>query len=242
MRTAIVLATVSLLAGGCALDAPPYDGELGPHVSVRGESRVEVRPDTLTVRARVTHLAQEIVDATSSVDARTAAALDAARAVGVADDDMRALAISVQPMWDWTEAGRVFRGHEATRMIEVTLRDIELWPDLLAGLINARVDQFDSVEPDHSERDALMRQAMQDAVHDARARADLLAEAAGSRVSVVYSISEQSRGWTQPRQEQDMKMIRTLAAEPAPEAYEPGVILITSEVEAVFMLRGRRVR
>lgn len=240
MRT-LMIVMLSLLAASCALDQAPHDGNLGPHVSVRGEARVEVRPDTLTVHARVTHMADEVADATGSVDMRTAAAIEAARAAGVADEDIQALSISVQPMWDWNEGQRSFRGHEAARTIVIKLRDIELWPDLLAGLINARVDRFDSVEADHSDRDGIMRQAMQSAVRDARARADLLAEAADSRVAGVFSISEQSRGWTQPEARQEMMAMRA-DQQAAPEAYEPGVITITSEVEAVFVLRGRRFR
>lgn len=240
MRTLIIV-TLSLLVAACALDQSPQDGNLGPHVSVRGEARVEVRPDTLTVRARVTHTADEVGDATGNVDRRTAAALEAARAVGVADEDIQALSISVQPMWDWHDGRRSFRGHEAARTIVIKLRDIELWPDLLAGLINARVDRFDSVEADHSDRDGIMREAMQSAVRDARARADLLAEAADARVAGVFSISEQSRGWVQPEAREQMMAMRS-DQQAAPEAYEPGVIMITSEVAAVFVLRGRRVR
>jgi uncharacterized protein len=179
-------------------------------------------------------------EATQAVDRRTAAALDAARNAGVADRDIRALAITVQPVWDWHEGQRRFRGHEATRVIELTVRDIDLWPDLLAGLIRSRVDRIDSVEADHSERDALTRQALQAAVHDARSRADLLADAAGTRVSNVFSVRESSRGWTEPMRPEVGRAMMARDAAPVPEAYEPGVIVISSEVQATFELRGAR--
>lgn len=241
MRVAVI-ALLSFTVAACAVDAPPRgvsDG-IGPHVSVRGEAHVEVAPDRLTVRARVTQLADDVEEATRIVNQRTAAALDAARNAGVADRDLRALSVTVQPMWDWVENRRVFRGHEASRQLEVIVRDVELWPDVLSALIRARVDRIDSVEADHSRRDELTRQALQDAVRDARARADLLADAAGARVDGVYSVSEQSRGWVQPRPP-TMAAMRMEAADVAPpEAFEAGVIRISSEVEAVFTLRGRR--
>ncbi len=92
---------------------------------------------------------------------------------------IRALAVRVQPQYDWKEGERILRGHEASRPIEVRLRDLDAWPGLLTALIEAGVDRVDSVNAEVSDRDAVAREALRVAVLDARARADLLADAAG---------------------------------------------------------------
>lgn len=231
----LILIALTLPLAACAVDSPPTEDGLGPHVTVTGQSRIEVVPDELRVQVTVTHTDDSVIAATASVGERTLAALDAVRAAGVADEDIRALAVRVQPQYDWKEGERVLRGHVASRPIEIRLRDLDAWPGLLEALIGAGVDRVDSVNAEVSDRDAVAREALRAAVLDARARADLIAEAAGTRVRAVYSIDETGREWAQPMPRQEMAM-RASADQAA--AYEPGTITITSNVQAVYLLRG----
>lgn len=235
MRTPILIA-LSLSLAACAVESPPTEDGLGPHVTVTGEARIEAVPDELRVRVTVTHTDDSVIAATASVGDRTLAALDAIRAAGVADKDIRALAIRVQPQYDWKDGDRTLRGHEASRPIEVRLRDLDAWPGLLTALIEAGVDRVDSVNAEVSDRDAVAREALRAAVLDARARADLLADAADTRIRAVYSIDETGREWAQPMPRQEMMM---RASEDQAAAYEPGTITITSRVQAVYLLRSR---
>lgn len=235
-RTLISIPLVLSLAA-CSVDRPPRHGELGPHVTVSGEARIEVVPDELRVHATISHTADSVIAATASVGERSIAALDAARAAGVADADVRALAVRVQPQYDWKDGERVLRGHEASRPIEIKLRDLDAWPVLLNALIEAGVDRIDSVEADLANRDAVARQALALAVAYARSRADLLAEASGTRVRSVYSITETNRDYAHPRMREAMAM-RVAADQGA--AYEPGTITITSSVQAMYLLRSGR--
>lgn len=238
IRTLSLAIAVLLLAAGCIRQSPAVD-EVGPHVAVAGEAKVEVVPDQLTVRFSVTELADEVAAATASVTRRTAAALEAARAAGVADEDLRALAVSIQPQWDWRDGDRHFRGHLATRAVQMTVRDIDGWPRLLDALVDAGVDRVDSVEPEHSDRQAIAREALRAAVADARARADVLADAAGVAVAGVFSLTETGRHYTVATRNEAQAMRTADAPEPE-QAYEPGTITLTSNVQATFRLDVRR--
>ncbi|MEX0899392.1 MAG: SIMPL domain-containing protein [Gammaproteobacteria bacterium] len=238
MRTALLLLILSLLVA-CAPSGDSSGELVGPRVSVQGEAKVEVVPDQLAVQFSVTQLADEVADATASVNRRTAAALQAARDAGVAEEDLRALAVTVQPQWDWREGEQLFRGHEATRVVRMKVRDIEVWPALLNALVEAGVDRIDSVEPSHSNQQMIARQALRAAVEDARARADVLADAAGAEVTEVFSIAETGRNYTVA--ERSESRLQALAAPPPPEdAYEPGTITLTTNVHATFRLRAIR--
>lgn len=237
MRLVLLLLSVSLLVA-CAPGAEPSGDLVGPRVSVQGEAKVEVVPDQLAVQFSVTQLADDVADATGSVNRRTAAALQAARDAGVAEEDLRALAVSVQPQWDWREGEQLFRGHEAMRVVRMLVRDIDTWPALLNALVEAGVDRVDSVEPSHSNQQMIARQALRAAVEDARARADVLADAAGAEVTEVFSIAETGRNYTVADRSERMQ---AMAAPPPPEeAFEPGTITLTTNVQATFRLRAIR--
>lgn len=238
MRSILLLVSITLLVA-CAPGVEPSGEPVGPRVSVQGEAKVEVIPDQLTVQFSVTQLADEVAEATASVNRRTAAALQAARDAGVLDEDLRALAVSVQPQWDWREGEQLFRGHEATRVVRMMVRDIDAWPALLNALVEAGVDRVDSVEPSHSNQQMIARQALRSAVEDARARADVLADAAGAEVTEVFSIAETGRNYTVA--ERSAPRMQAMAARPAEEdAYEPGTITLTTNVQATFRLRTTR--
>lgn len=237
MNRSLSILFAALLLGACTQSAAPADDFNGPRVSVQGEAMVEVAPDLLEVQFSVTHIADEVAVATADVSTRTKAALTAVKQAGVADEDIRALSISVQPQWDWHEGERRFRGHEASRTVELKLRDVSAWPALLAALVAAGVDRIDSVEPSHSDRQAIARDALRDALRDARARADVLAAAAGAEVTEVHSITETGRNYTVARQHR--AEVTMAAPPPAADAgaYEPGMITITSNVQATFRMR-----
>lgn len=238
MRLALFLLVLSLLSA-CAQGTDTSADIVGPRVSVQGEAKVEVVPDQLTVQFSVTHLADEVAEATGSVNRRTAAALKAAREAGVAEEDLRALSVSVQPQWDWREGEQLFRGHEATRVVRMMVRDIDVWPALLNALVEAGVDRVDSVEPSHSNQQMIARQALRAAVEDARARADVLADAAGAEVTEIFSIAETGRNYTVAQR--DAPRMQAMAApSPPEEAYEPGTITLTTNVQATFRLRAIR--
>lgn len=235
----VTIIIVGLGLAACTVDQGPGGGTptLGAHIAVQGEARVEVAPDRLAVRVTITQVSDNVADATAAVDRRAARALDAARAAGVEEADMRALSIRVQPAWDWQNGRRESRGHEASRTIELRLREIDRWPDLLHDLVQAGVDRIDSVEAEHGDRDSLAREALRAAVADARKRADVLADAAGTRITGVYSLTETQREWAAPMARADMMRAE---AGPQPDAYQPGTITIISRVDAVFDLRSRR--
>ena len=238
MNRIMVVCAAGLLAA-CAQDGRPTDELTGPRVSVQGEAKVEVVPDTLTVEVSVTHLAKEVATATQSVNRRTAAALAAAVEAGMKEEDVRALSVSVQPQYDWREGEQLFRGHEATRTIRLVVRDITVWPRLLNALIDAGVDRVDSVVASHSDQQGIARRALHAAVEDARARAEVLANAAGAEVTAAFSVAETGRNYTVARQESRALMAAPPSADAAEAAYEPGTITLTANVQATFRMRAR---
>lgn len=168
-----------------------------PYIQVNGHGEVHVAPDMLAVTLTVEKTGMDATAARADVEARATKVLALARKLGLADKDIKAPAVTVYPQYEWHsgpggDGKQVLVGQHVTRSIMLTLRDIARYAELVNGLFAAGVTRLDGVSPDRSDRDALQRRALADAVTDARAKAEALAGSAGVRVGAVYSINDLS--------------------------------------------------
>jgi uncharacterized protein YggE len=171
-------------------DRKPSDPETATIV-VAGTGRVSVEPDLADLRLGVS-VARPTVEA-----ARTAAAatmetiLAAVRAAGVERPDVRTTLLSVQPRYEYRDnQAPILTGYELANIVEVTVRDLARLGDVVDATLQAGATSMDGLsfrlaDPDPAEREARIR-----AMAAARARADVLAEAAGLAIVGVSDIVE----------------------------------------------------
>lgn len=210
----------------------------GPYIEVSGHGEVHVAPDMLKVSMTLEKTSMDAKVARADVEARAAKVLALARKLGLADKDIDAPAVTVEPQYEWHNGSngdgkQVLVGQHVTRSIMLTLRDVSRYGDLVDGLFAAGVTRLDGVAPDTSARDKLQQQALGLAVNAARAKAQALASAAGVDLGAVYRISEEgeSRG---PRPMMMAAMPRA-SADAAPE-YLNGDIEIDADVQVYYLM------
>lgn len=160
-------------------------------IVVSGTGRVSVVPDLADLRLGVS-IARPTVEAARSVAGQTMdtilAALDA---TGVARRDVRTSLLSVQPRYDYRDgAPPALTGYELSNVVEVTIRDLSRLTDIVDGTLRAGATSMDGLsfrvaDPGPAEREARLA-----AMTEARARADVLAEAAGLAIVGVADIVE----------------------------------------------------
>lgn len=160
-------------------------------IVVTGTGRVAVTPDVADLRLGVV-VTRPTVDAARSAAATTMAAILAAiDGIGVARHDVRTALVSVQPQYDYRDGkAPALTGYEINDLVEVTVRDLERVGDVIDGTLGAGATRLDDLsfrlaDPTAAERDARLR-----AMAAARARADILAEAADLRITGVTGIVE----------------------------------------------------
>jgi uncharacterized protein len=194
MRPWPALATLllaTLLLAGCSsppTPAPPPGNP--PGLTARGIGTVNSTPDRLTVVLGVQNrgrAAQETLDANSRLATAT---IDALRAAGVADADLRTSQLSVSPTQDPT-TGRV-TGYEVSNLLTATLRDIGRAGSVIdaAGAAAGDAVRVQQLEFSVADDSAPRAQARADAVRKAQEQARQLAEAAGVTLGTVRSITE----------------------------------------------------
>ena len=162
-------------------------------VTVTGEAAVAVAPDTAMIRIGVSSQDKTAREA-GDVNARQmTAVLAAIKDSGIADRDIQTSRLSLQPQYDPNKSGTArLTGFQATNQVTVRIRDIDKLPSVLDRAIAAGANEMSGIEFVVSEQSKLLDQARDDAIADARRKAELYAKAAGAKLGRVVSITEES--------------------------------------------------
>jgi uncharacterized protein YggE len=115
---------------------------------------------------------------------------DKLRAAGIPADAIRTTAYDLQQEWDYVNNRRISRGFVARNTIEVRVDSIDRLGEILDLAVSTGATSVGDIRFDLKERAALERQALKQAVGDARARAEAVAAAAGQSVARVLRIVE----------------------------------------------------
>ena len=161
-------------------------------VTVTGEATVAVAPDTALIRLGVGTQEKTAREASEANARQMTAVLAAIKDTGVADRDIQTSRLSLQPQYDPNKSGTArLTGFQASNQVTVRIRDIDKLPTVLDRAITAGANEMSGIEFVVSEQSKLLDQARDDAIADARRRADLYAKAAGAKLGRVVSITEE---------------------------------------------------
>lgn len=167
-------------------------------IVVSGTGRVAVEPDVADLRLGVSVARPTVADARAEAARIMTSILAAVAAAGVAERDVRTTTLSVQPRYDYRDnKPPTLTGYDLSNVVEVTIRDLTRIGDVVDGTLGAGATSMDSLsfrlaDPRPPEREARMA-----AMEEARSRADVLAEAAGLRITGVDHVVE-GAAWEAP--------------------------------------------
>ena len=210
------------------------DPETGTIV-VAGTGRVSVEPDVADLRLGVS-VARPTVDSARAVAAETMDAILAAVAdAGLERRDVRSTLLSVQPRYDYREHRQaMLTGYELANMVEVTVRDLARLGDVVDGTLRAGATSLDGLSFRVADRAPAEREARLRAMGEARARAEVLAEAAGLAIVGVSDIVE---GLVASPPEPRYKPARMMVSEDASTPVEAGSLEIAVSVTVTYRAR-----
>ena len=192
-----VLATTAVGGAGIAAAqemATPAAGMAAgiPTVSVGGHGEVNVPPDTASVNIGVDIIADTLDLAQEQATAQATAVIDALKAAGIADEDIQTEYYSVNILRDYSENAdpTTITGFEIINQLRVTVRDTDQLGELLDAAVTAGANSIYGVTFYVDDQTAAASEARVEAVANARAKAEELAQAAGMTLGPVVAISE----------------------------------------------------
>ena len=182
-----LLALSLLLASTLAqADEPPRT------ISVSGRGQVTAPPDLAVIQAGVQTRAESASAALSANNTAMAAVLETLRGRDIAERDIQTTNVRVHPEYrhDRNTGQAEMIGYQATNEVRVRVRDLDRLGELLDALVTAGGNQLQGIDFAVDDPTALLDQARDRAIADARRRAERYAAAAGVRIGRVLSISE----------------------------------------------------
>ena len=187
---ALVLAIVGLC--GCATTDRLSLVAQEEGIWVTGEGEVMAVPDIATLRlgieAQEATVAEAQSQATEAMDRVMAALTDN----GVAEEDIQTQYFSIRQITRWVDEEQVVVGYRVTNMVTTKIRDIDKAGIIIDAVAEAGGDltRIDSIGFSVDDPSVFYEQARQEAMADANAKAEQLAELAGVTLGKPTYISE----------------------------------------------------
>ncbi len=163
-----------------------------PRITVTGEGRVETSPDMATVNLGVTTEAPTAAEAMAANSEELARVLERLRGAGIAERDLQTSSLSLNPNWHHPSGAEQPRitGYVASNQLMVRVRDLDMLGGVLDAAVKDGANTLNGITFGLTDPEPLLAEARRKAVADARARAELLAEAAGVTLGQIESITE----------------------------------------------------
>jgi hypothetical protein len=180
-----------LLASSAAIAAPAADGGVIESVSVSGTGRVRLTPDRVSFTIGVQTAGASVTAAVQENSARVSAIIAALKKLGAGDRDIQTSQLSIYPQQD-RQDGRPPRisGYQVSNTVTVTRNDPTEVGKLLQAAVDAGANSLSGVEFSVSDPARGRDAGLQGAFAEARAKAEVLARAAGRTVGRALTISE----------------------------------------------------
>ena len=230
-----LLLLVSFASPVFAQTPPPIVSPLQPSIVTRGQAIVNARPDRAYVTIAAESRSKNSAEAQKQNGAAMNAVLQKVEQAGVPKDAIRTVGYDLQPEYDYTNGRQTFRNYVARNTVEVRLDDIDRVGSVIDAAGSGGATTISGIRFDVRNRAALERDALRQAVADARARADAAAAGAGATIDRIVRIEEEGIQVEPPRPMMRMAAMAGNADVSTP--VEPSTIEIRAGVTLTVSLR-----
>lgn len=200
---------------------------------VQGKGIVATEPDMAVISVGVSRSGKTAAAALRANSVDMAAVIAVLKTANIAPRDYQTAGLSLRPrrqLRSSTEKKPKIIGYEAVNTLTIRARDLDGLGRLLDLLTKAGANEIQSIRFDIQEPRPLQDKARQLAISDARAKAELFAQAAGVSLGQVFRIRENNRN-----SRSNVSFSRAAVdANAVPIA--GGEIAISAQVEVIYLL------
>lgn len=159
-------------------------------ITVAGTGETRISADTAVITLGVSARNQDVLEAQRQVNEAIAAIRAALTACGVAEEDINTDYMSIYAIYDYEEDVEKVRAYNASTTLAVKVTDMDLAGRVIDEAFGAGANTLNGISFSASETDGARNESLKAAVADARAKAEVLAEAAGLKITGIEEISE----------------------------------------------------
>lgn len=190
--SALILSTALALP----LAAPALaEGDVPRTISVIGSGTVDKAPDMATLTIGVTTQGETAAAALDANSAATEAVIARLAAAGIEPRDLQTSNLSVNPNWTgYDSSSPTISGYVAMNMLTVRVRALDQTGAILDAAVADGANTLNGLVFGLADPEPAMNEARKEAVADARAKAEILAAAAGVKLGQVLTVSDAGGG------------------------------------------------
>ena len=227
---AVIFAAIMTLTMGTAAAA---EAPVRPLLSVDGQGTAMAAPDQATVTIGVTSQAADAGKAQNDNIWKSNQVNQAVRDLGIDSKDIQTNNYSFQPTYqaDGNRRGEI-TGYTVNNSIVVIVHDIKQTGKVIDAALKSGANEIHSLEFSASDTRAVRKEALMNAVQDARDKAEILAKGLGKRITGIQNVSE-STGYMESRRFSNAMLMSTKTAD---TVIEPGSLSLTARVHIDFTL------
>jgi uncharacterized protein len=179
------------LAAAMLIAAPALAQGVPPAISVTGEATVSVPPDMAEVEGGFTSEAKTAREASDANNTAMGKLLLALKAAAIDEKDIQTSRLSLQPQNAPNHPGAsAIVGYRASNHVTIRLHDVTKVAGIIDMMVGAGANDIGGINFMVSGASKLLDQAREQALADARRKAEIYAKAAGVTLGVPLSISE----------------------------------------------------
>jgi uncharacterized protein YggE len=174
-----------LATSASAQTAPPA------MISVTGEATISVPPDQAQIEAGASSYAKTARQASETNNTAMGQLLLALKAANIDQKDIQTSRLLLQPQYEPNHSPPTVVGYRASNQVTVRLRDVTKVASTIDLLVGAGATDIGGVNFIVSQASKLLDDAREQAIADARRKAEIYAKAAGVTLGAPLSISEE---------------------------------------------------
>lgn len=191
-RLSLLIFLVAAIVNHAEAQAVSQPAPESPVVTVIGTAEVTVPPDAATLSIVIQTVDPTPAEAASKTSEITGAVRSALEQIGIAGSAVRQTGYWVAPNWVYPDSGKTLDGYSARLRIEVETKELSRIGEIVEAAVGAgataigQIDYTSAVLP-HARREALAQ-----AIEQARLDAAAMAEAAGGELGALQYLTTEA--------------------------------------------------
>ncbi|WP_158217574.1 SIMPL domain-containing protein [Lottiidibacillus patelloidae] len=172
---------------------------LPPHIKAEGKGTVKVEPDQAVVTVGVVTKNQNAESAQNENGKITNKVISALEALGIGEKEIETASYSINREVDYVNGQKIERGYIVNHQLMITINDLKKIGSVLDTAVKAGANVVHSLRFQLRDENKVYRQALKEAVSDARKKVNAIATSLKVSVyAIPYSIEERSTGIVRP--------------------------------------------
>jgi len=161
---------------------------------VQGTGKTSVAPDIAKIDLGIEESGVNLKTVQDSVNKKSQTLVNGIKKLGVADKDIKTISYYVYPQYDYTTPTQRITGYQVSTSYEITIRDFSKINDLVSSATTLGANTIGGINFDLSDdlKNKTLETARDQAVNEAKTKAQGLAKAAGITLGKIINVTEET--------------------------------------------------